>query len=455
MSHAILILMYNHTEKQLELSKKAIASILAQDIGPLTVYIVDNGSTEETWEWLSRENWRLHGPHEVQLTLNRKNVSPVKVVNELLSTIFANHDKVLAVANDVVIPHNAYRLMSEWSRGMVTALESEQIPPIIFQVACAISEDTPLPVVLVRKWLYDAMMAKDGYYLDENFTHYASDCDLALRMAACGIRGIQLDLQYYHYGSASWRLAPPGVGKKMTDEADLDRAYFKRKHGFSVDAPEYMDYATDINFRAESKGMKTTITDLCKEFWLDKGDFPVEQAPWSARFTSHDTMGYSLVYDAMFNRLRNEPIKLLEIGCCDIRFPLGSARMWREYFSHADLMCMDVVDCEEPLRRINVGFSQGDQGNRDDLTRVAAKGPFDIIIDDGSHLPDHTMLTYEILSPCLKSGGLYFIEDVSEIDIGFGHDNSILYKNGFVDQFTRVLSKAKKYKTELLFRMAL
>ena len=46
---------------------------------------------------------------------------------------------------------------------------------------------------------------------------YAStgtDCDLALRMVRCGIVGVQLDIQYFHYGSASHRLAPNHKGSR-------------------------------------------------------------------------------------------------------------------------------------------------------------------------------------------------------------------------------------------------
>jgi len=52
------------------------------------------------------------------------------------------------------------------------------------------------------------VVAEYGYFLDEGFWFYGSDCDLALRMAALGIRGVQLDLPYWHYGSASWKKAP-------------------------------------------------------------------------------------------------------------------------------------------------------------------------------------------------------------------------------------------------------
>jgi len=54
-------------------------------------------------------------------------------------------------------------------------------------------------------------------------------------MHACGIHGIQLDIQCYHFSGASHRLAPPEISKAITDQADVDRAYFYSKYGFNVD----------------------------------------------------------------------------------------------------------------------------------------------------------------------------------------------------------------------------
>ena len=77
-----------------------------------------------------------------------------------------------------------------------------------------------MAVMLTRKWAYDALIAKDGFFLDEGFFMYASDCDMALRMASCGIRGVQLDVPYWHYGwlHTGWLRRPRGTqcGAKPT-----------------------------------------------------------------------------------------------------------------------------------------------------------------------------------------------------------------------------------------------
>jgi hypothetical protein len=39
-------------------------------------------------------------------------------------------------------------------------------------------------------------------------------------------------------------------------------------------------------------------------------------------------------------------------------------------------------------------------------------GPFDIIIDDGSHRVWHVLASFEVLFPLLKDGGIYVIEDI-------------------------------------------
>ncbi len=59
-------------------------------------------------------------------------------------------------------------------------------------------------------------------------------------------------------------------------------------------------------------------------------------------------------------------------------------------------------------------YFETDQTDRNALQSIVSthfQDGLDLIVDDGSHLLDHTRDTFEILFPHLKRGGLYVIED--------------------------------------------
>jgi glycosyltransferase involved in cell wall biosynthesis len=246
--HAAFLMCYN----QLHLTKEAMASLLAQDIGPLEILVVNNGSTDGTREWLDSlvNNTDDCGPHKLRISHHETNQSPVLMFNHAAQMLWDwGHEKFLAVANDVVLPANAYRLMAQWPRGIVTASQTTEKDFVRVTETKAASECTPMAIAMFRKWVWDALVTKDGYFYDEGYFNYASDCDLALRISSCGIRGVQLDLPYYHAGSATLRLAPPEERREMDAQANADRAYFEQKWGFACTAYEYGACALDINFR--------------------------------------------------------------------------------------------------------------------------------------------------------------------------------------------------------------
>lgn len=238
----ILLITYNN----LYYTKMAVDSALAQDV-PIELVIVNNGSSDGTRQWVSDLSTLCGNVTAIHMD---RNESPIKIVNNLLPTLFANSDHVLGMPNDAKIPPNCYSEMLKWPRGFVCATDIGQNDPEI-RPAKAVSENTPMAVMMVRKWAYEALIAKDGYFFDEGYFHYGSDCDLAVRMAACGIRGIQLDLPYYHFGSATLNKAHPYDRRCMEIQADEDRAYFERKWGFSLNSIEYGQRPADLNFKAE------------------------------------------------------------------------------------------------------------------------------------------------------------------------------------------------------------
>jgi GT2 family glycosyltransferase len=235
--------------QNLSLTKEAVASVFAQDI-PVELWIVDNGSDDGTFEWLEK----VYVPEQHSMIYSRceTNESPVKVANDLLRILFEEHEYVLGLPNDVILPPGFYREMLKWPRGIVTASMTDDKSFVVPSEVHAVSEHTPIAVALIRRWAYKAIVEKDGHFLDPRYFLYASDCDLALRLAACGIRGIQLSLPYYHFCSATLRRSPSYVAEAMTKQADEVRAKFVSKWGFSVDSAEYGERCGDINFRGES-----------------------------------------------------------------------------------------------------------------------------------------------------------------------------------------------------------
>ncbi len=119
-------------------------------------------------------------------------------------------------------------------------------------------------------------------------------------------------------------------------------------------------------------------------------------------------------YELHFGKLRRKKLNLFEIGIGgdENRYMGGaSLRMWRSYFKRSMITGLDIVDksiFSEP--RINIYM--GSQTDESLLKKIdSEKGPFDIIIDDGSHRNEHVLKSFSVLFPLLKSGGIYVIED--------------------------------------------
>lgn len=118
--------------------------------------------------------------------------------------------------------------------------------------------------------------------------------------------------------------------------------------------------------------------------------------------------GYAKTYEELFEPRRHECLTLLEIGVY-----LGSSiRSWLEYFPIAQIVGIDS-DPKFPAMTARYAFFQGRQEDPVFLKDVVReKGPFDIVIDDGSHRPIDQRASFEVLWPHVRPRGYYVIEDI-------------------------------------------
>jgi hypothetical protein len=133
---------------------------------------------------------------------------------------------------------------------------------------------------------------------------------------------------------------------------------------------------------------------------------------------------YTPEYDRLFAPLRGRAIRLLEIGVGGYEDPLqggASLRMWADYFPNGRIVGLDLHPKSLDLPDHAV-VRQGSQTDPEVLDRLWQEdGPFDIVIDDGSHAVDHVLATFRHLYPRLPDGGLYVVEDTQTAFMpGFG-----------------------------------
>jgi demethylmacrocin O-methyltransferase len=123
---------------------------------------------------------------------------------------------------------------------------------------------------------------------------------------------------------------------------------------------------------------------------------------------------YTPHYQKHFRPLKFRKINLLEIGVggYDNLYTGGnSLRMWKTYFPFAKIYSLDIYD-KSFLQESRIKIFKGSQADEAVLETVYREmKEMDIIIDDGSHINEHVIKTFNYLFPKLKKGGLYVVED--------------------------------------------
>lgn len=154
---------------------------------------------------------------------------------------------------------------------------------------------------------------------------------------------------------------------------------------------------------------------------------------------------YFDVYDRELKRYRREPVTFLEIGV----FRGGSLPMWKEFFHEGSTLVF--VDIDPACKAHEITGTKVEIGNQADpnfLAYLAENyGPFDVVLDDGSHICQHQIATFENLWQHVKNHGVYMVEDChTSYWPGFGGG----YRNeaSFIEFAKRLIDKLHSWYTD-------
>lgn len=187
----------------------------------------------------------------------------------------------------------------------------------------------------------------------------------------------------------------------------------------------------------------TSLDEISKRYCLDKNiattsksiikketKVPIFRGSMIYKTISEQTVysknchNYIPAYTSLFEPVRLSVKTLLEIGIGSIEnnqmsgiihtgYKTGnSLRCWRDYFPSASIHGIDIF--QHTLNEPRITTYVADQSNTEQLGKVinSIHEPLDIIIDDGSHLGKHQVISFMYLEKYLSPSGIYVIEDV-------------------------------------------
>ena len=118
---------------------------------------------------------------------------------------------------------------------------------------------------------------------------------------------------------------------------------------------------------------------------------------------------YLPLYWRYFRDIQFSTKKILEIGI----HKGGSLKLWKDFFPNAEIHGFDIDENCKGFEEDRIKIFIGDQGKENDFKQFDED--YDIIIDDGSHIPEHMLKSLNYLyKRNLKHGGIYIIEDIEE-----------------------------------------
>lgn len=119
---------------------------------------------------------------------------------------------------------------------------------------------------------------------------------------------------------------------------------------------------------------------------------------------------YFEIYEFWFKKYKDKPVVILEIGV----FQGGSLKMWEDYFGdNCKIYGIDINPECKGFENEKTKIFIGSQSDKEFLEQVKSQIPkVDILIDDGGHMMDQQIISFETLYDHVKPNGYYLCEDI-------------------------------------------
>ena len=143
----------------------------------------------------------------------------------------------------------------------------------------------------------------------------------------------------------------------------------------------------------------------------------------------HKWTHYFPLYESHLKRYQNRSCTILEIGC----EKGGSLRLWKRLLGpYARIIGLDIDPLCKETEEEQIHIEIGSQAAPETLERLIQQyAPFDVVIDDGSHIMADVAISFRHLFDHVSNDGCYIVEDLHtaywpEFGGGLGHAASFI-----------------------------
>lgn len=216
------------------MTKGAVRTALAQDIGDVEVLLVNDGSDDGTVQWAALQPVRV-------ISYAPRVPSVAYAWNRGLETLFAEGaPHVLVCNNDIELRTDVYRLLVADPHPFITGVG-------VFPDEWESRRDAPLTVdgtyrphpafscFLLRREVWEKVGEFDEVYL----RGYVEDAAYHVRMHRAGVVAGSIGVPFLHYASGTANEMTEAEQQALQTQATRNRTHFRETYGFDVGSPEY------------------------------------------------------------------------------------------------------------------------------------------------------------------------------------------------------------------------